>query len=285
MEYIVAHFNISCPADLMAVARDLVADAAAEAGFESFEETPGGMDGYAQKEQLDTNLLDANLADLMLEDTTVTYELHDAENKDWNEQWELEGFDPINIDNRVIVYDARRGEQTVPEGVIPIYIRARQAFGTGTHQTTRMIIATLLDLPMEGRRVLDCGCGTGILGIVAAKRGAAEVVGYDIDEWSVDNAHHNAEQNGVTNISVFHGNATVLSHVCGVFDIVMANINRNILLQDMHAFKDVMGAGATLILSGFYEDDAPLLLETAAQHGLHEVARRTDDGWCCLVLQ
>lgn len=269
----------------MQVARDLVADAAAEAGFESFEETNEGLKGYVQKEQLDAQLLDQNLADLLLEDTTVTYDLQDAENKDWNEQWELAGFDPINIDNRIIVYDARRDRQEVPQGAIPIYIYARQAFGTGTHQTTRMVITALLGMSMEGRRVLDCGCGTGILGIAALKLGADEAVGYDIDEWSVDNAHHNAEQNGVGRLSVFHGDAAVLSHVCGVFDVVVANINRNILLQDMAAFKDVMASEATLVLSGFYETDAPMLLEAAASHGLHETGRLCDDGWCCLILQ
>lgn len=269
----------------MQVARDLVADAAAEAGFESFEETAEGLKGYVQKEQLDAQLLDQNLADLLLEDTTVTYDLQDAENKDWNEQWELAGFDPINIDNRIIVYDARRDRQEVPQGAIPIYIYARQAFGTGTHQTTRMVISALLGMSMEGRRVLDCGCGTGILGIAALKLGADEAVGYDIDEWSVDNAHHNAEQNGVSRLSVFHGDAAVLSHVCGVFDVVVANINRNILLQDMAAFKDVMASEATLVLSGFYETDTPMLLEAAASHGLHEAGRLCDDGWCCLILQ
>lgn len=285
MEYIVAKFNISCAPTLMEVARDLVADAAAEAGFESFEETPQGLDAYVQKEQIDTALLDANLSDLMLEDTHVSYTLHDAENKDWNEQWELAGFDPININDRVVIYDDRKERQPVAEGVIPVYIHARQAFGTGTHQTTRMVIATLLDMAMEGKRVLDCGCGTGILGIVTSKLGAEEVVGYDIDEWSVENSQHNARQNSVDNLSVFHGNASVLSHVCGVFDVVVANINRNILIQDLHAFKEVMVADATLVLSGFYEDDVPMLLEAAKAYGLSEVGRRTDDGWCCLQLK
>jgi ribosomal protein L11 methyltransferase len=285
MKYIVAVFNISCPPTLLQVARDLVADASAEAGFESFEDTPKGLKGYVQQELLNKALLNANLADIPLENTLISYTLEDVEDKDWNEQWEEAGFEPINIDNKVIIIDARHPQEPTDKRVIPVYINARQAFGTGTHQTTKMIISALLDMQLEGKRVLDCGCGTGILGIVASKLGAEEVVAYDIDEWSVDNTRHNAEQNSIDNLTVLHGNASVLSHVSGLFDIVVANINRNILLQDMTAFKAVMAPGATLILSGFYEHDVPLLLETADKLNLHELLRQTTDDWCCLVLK
>ena len=284
MEYIVAEFSISCPPNLMQTARDLVADTVAEAGFESFEDTPQGLRGYVQKELLDRPKLDDNLKDFQLENTTITYTLSDVENKDWNEQWEQNGFAPVNIDNRIIILDARQGEQSVALNAIPIYIYTRQAFGTGTHQTTKMIISMLLDMSLQGKRVLDCGCGSGILGITASKLGAEEVIGYDIDEWSVDNTRHNAEQNQVSNLSVFHGNASVLSHVSGLFDVVLANINRNILMQDMPAIKAVMTPGATLILSGFYEEDVPKLLQVASGLNLHEVRRITQDNWCCLEL-
>lgn len=282
MEYIVAEFDISCPAHLMQVARDLVADASAEAGFESFEDTPRGLRGYVQKELLDLDKLNQSLEELLLEDTTVTYALSTAENKDWNEQWEQAGFAPINIDNRVVVLDARQGKQDVVPGMIPVYIYARQAFGTGNHQTTRMIISTLLNLPLQGKRVLDCGCGSGILGIVASKFGAKYVTGYDIDEWSVDNARHNAEQNRVNNLEVIHGDASVLDHVEGPFDIVLANINRNILLHDLPAFKAVMAPDATLVLSGFYEEDCPILLKAANNLMLRQVGQLSEDNWCCL---
>ena len=159
------------------------------------------------------------------------------------------------------------------------------AFGTGNHETTRMIVATLLSMNLSLKRVLDCGCGTGILGIVAAKLGAKEVVGYDIDEWSVENTKHNALLNGVSPIEVYHGNASVINHISGLFDIVLANINRNILLDDMKSFRSVMADGSYLILSGFYEEDIPVLLEKAEQLGLKESARRTDNNWACLVLK
>lgn len=282
MEYIVAKFDISCPAHLMQVARDLVADASAESGFESFEDTPRGLRGYVQRELLDLDKLNQSLEELLLEDTKVTYALSAAENKDWNEQWEQAGFAPIYIDNRVVVLDARQGKQDVVPGMISVYIYARQAFGTGNHQTTRMIISTLLNLPLQGKRVLDCGCGSGILGIVASKFGAKSVTGYDIDEWSVDNARHNAEQNRVSNLEVIHGDASVLDHVEGLFDVVLANINRNILLQDLPAFKAVMAPDATLVLSGFYEEDCPILLKAANDLMLRQVGLLSEDNWCCL---
>ena len=169
--------------------------------------------------------------------------------------------------------------------IIEIGIEAKLAFGTGNHETTRMIISQLLQMPIKTKRVLDCGTGTGILGLTASKLGAKEVVGYDIDEWSVENAKHNALLNGVDNMEVLFGNSSVLNHISGVFDVVMANINRNILLDDMRLFRSVMNTDATLILSGFYEEDVPVLLEKANELGLHETARHTDNNWTCLVLK
>ena len=148
-----------------------------------------------------------------------------------------------------------------------------------------MVVQTLLNIDLAGKRILDCGCGTGILSLVASKLGADSVIGYDIDEWSVENTKHNARLNGVENLEVFTGDSCVLSHISGVFDVVMANINRNILLADMAAFKDVMRPNAILILSGFYVDDAPMLVEKARGMGLAEINRRTEDNWCCLVLK
>ena len=132
--------------------------------------------------------------------------------------------------------------------------------------------------------MIDCGCGTGILGIVAAKHGAKRVIGYDIDEWSVENSRHNAALNGVENMEVYHGDANVLNHISGVFDVVMANINRNILLNDLETFKNVMAKGGLLILSGFYVADIPLLLKHARQLGLEEFGRKQEGDWACLIL-
>ena len=289
MKYLVATFNIEAEADLLEASRDLLADGAAQAGFETFEETEQGMDAYVQKELFDREALDAYIADFPISDAHITYSIQDAEDKDWNQEWEEQGFEPIYVADQVVIYDAKHPElypdtSNRPD-IIEIGIEAKLAFGTGNHETTRMIISQLLQMPIKTKRVLDCGTGTGILGLTASKLGAKKVVGYDIDEWSVENAKHNALLNGVDNMEVLFGNSSVLNHISGVFDVVMANINRNILLDDMRLFRSVMNTDATLILSGFYEEDVPVLLEKANELGLHETARHTDNNWTCLVLK
>ena len=289
MKYYAIKFNIQTSDELMQIAKDLLTDCSAEAGCESFEETDNGIIAYAQQEVWDKEEMDSQIESFPLDDTKITYTIEEAEDKDWNQCWEDEGFDPITVDNKIVIYDAKHTtlDELCPftdKAPIAIAIDAKLAFGTGTHQTTRMIVSTLLHSDIEGKRVLDCGCGTGILGITASKLGAQEVVGYDIDEWSVENTRHNAEINKVENMDVLHGDSTVLNHISGVFDIVLANINRNILLQDMHQFRDVMAGNSKLILSGFYEEDVPLLLEKAKELGLEEYGRKTDTNWCCLAL-
>lgn len=287
MKYLVAKFKIATSEDLLQVCKDLLADNAAEAGFESFEETQEGLEAYVQKELFDKDALDASIADFPIEGTDISYTIEDAEDKDWNEEWEEQGFDPICVDDQVLIYDAKHPElhPTTSPDHIEIGIEAKLAFGTGNHETTRMIVSTLLNMNLYKMRVLDCGCGTGILGLVASKLGASEVVGYDIDEWSVENAKHNAQLNGVDNLEVYFGNASVINHISGVFDVVLANINRNILLEDMKSFRGVLNEGGYMILSGFYEEDIPVLLEKAKEFGLYESGRRTDNNWACLVLK
>lgn len=289
MKYLVATFKIETAQSLMPTARELLADGAAEAGFESFEDTDDGIEGYVQKEHFDPEVLDQAIASFPLCDTRITYQMKEAEDKDWNQEWESQGFAPIYVDDQVVVYDVGHPElypdtSSRPD-IVEIGIETKLAFGTGNHETTRMIIGQLLQMPVKTKRVLDCGTGTGILSLVASKLGAKECVGYDIDEWSVDNAKHNAILNGVDNLEVFYGNSQVISHISGMFDIVLANITRNILLADMRAFRSVMSPGASLILSGFLEQDITLLLEKAEELGLHETARHTDGQWACLVLE
>ncbi len=284
MKYYKAEFVIECEDDLKQIARELLADIAGEAGFESFEDTGQGIDGYVQVDLFHKAELDSAIEDFPLENVGITYALSSVIDEDWNKAWEDEGFEPIDIDGKLLVFDAKRPIPSIHR-LIEIGIEARNAFGTGTHETTQMILSHLVDFPMEGKRMLDCGCGTGILGIAAAKLGAEEVISYDIDEWSVKNTEHNARLNGVKQLSVMEGDASVLSHISGVFDVVVANINRNTLLEDIGHFKDVLNTGGTLILSGFYTEDAPLLKEKAVEIGLEEVCRKEDNNWCLLVLK
>lgn len=283
MKYKIADFKIACTPELTQIAKDLLPDLMGEIGFESFEDTPDGLKGYIPADLMDTNSLKQVLDTFPVEGVNITYTLSDTEDKNWNEAWENTGFAPINIDNQVLVYDARTGKKPTDDSLINIGIEAKQAFGTGTHETTRMMIGAMLQLSLKGKRILDCGCGTGILGIAALKLGAEAVVGFDIDEWSVENTQHNVAINEVDNIEVFHGDAHVLSHVSGVFDVVLANINRNILLNDMPAYLEIMNAGSVLIISGFYEEDVKLLDEKANSLGLVKTSQKSDNHWCCLT--
>ena len=282
MKYFEADFTIS-PYSPDAI--DLLADIAGEAGFESFEVTPTGLKGYVQQQLFNPMLLDFGIADFPIECVDITYDIHEAEDRDWNEQWEQEGFEPIVIPPSLVIHDGCH----LPDDsyLTSIEIDAHQAFGTGTHETTRMICSTLLELRdqrLAGARVLDCGTGTGILSICALKLGAAEAIGYDIDEWSVDNARHNAVINQVDDhFQSLLGDASILNKVDGTFDLVLANINRNILLSDLPAFREKMSDRALLILSGFYTSDTTMLISKAETLGLTLQKQREDHDWACLV--
>ena len=264
-------------------ASDILAAMAGEVGFETFEETETGLKGYIQQSLYDAASLETAIEDFPFENTTISYEVSEAEDRDWNEQWEQEGFEPIIIADNLVIHDGRHLPDIITD--IAIEIDAKLAFGTGTHETTRMICSTLLELHPKGR-VLDCGTGTGILSICAIKLGAQEAIGYDIDEWSVDNARHNAVINQVDNrFQSLLGDASILNNVEGTFDLVMANINRNILLNDMTQFVSKMKTDATLILSGFYTDDCPIIIEKAHELGLTLQSQKEDQQWACLVLK
>ena len=293
MKYFEAVFTIS---PYSTDACDVLTAMAGEAGFETFEETETGLKGYVQQTLFDEEALNEAIADFPFEGVAITYTIQEAEDRDWNEQWEQEGFEPIVVKSEemksekcpmIIIHDGRHLPDlslfTFNFSSLSIEIDAKLAFGTGTHETTRMICATLLELSPKGR-VLDCGTGTGILSICALKLGAQEAVGYDIDEWSVDNARHNAVINLVDDrFNALLGNASILNKVEGEFDVVLANINRNILLADMPAFHRKMAPGATLILSGFYTEDAPMLIDKAQTLGLTLQQQKEDQNWCCLV--
>lgn len=270
---------------MMTAARDIAASLAGEIGFESFVETEEGMNGYILDNMFHKEILDECLKDFPIEGIKTAYSFKEAEYKNWNETWEKEGFEPIYIDDLCVIHDTTHLPDNAGDAM-DVTIDAKLAFGTGNHETTRMIVKTLFEVEIKGKSVLDCGCGTGILSIVAAKLGASHVTGYDIDEWSVKNTEHNAELNGVRDdVEVLHGDAHVLTHISGIFNIIIANINRNILLNDMPYFKDVLASGGMLILSGFYEDDIPLLVEKASTLGLLYEGKKTENGWAMIVLK
>lgn len=285
MKYIQAIFNVTCDAATLQTAKDLLCALAGNAGFEAFEDDGATVTGYAQKELFSEDVLSETLRQFPIDGVEISYSIADAEDKNWNSAWEEHGFDPITIDGRCVVHDTMHLPDSIPDGAMDVTIDTKQAFGTGGHETTAMIISQLLGTDLTGKSVLDCGCGTGILSIVAAKAGAESVTGYDIDEWSVENTTHNCAINGTPNVRVVKGDASVIKGLDVKFNVVLANINRNILLADMPAFKLAMAKDGTLILSGFYAADADMLAAKAATLGLKETKRTVKNDWCMLVFE
>lgn len=286
MKYYKVDFTIQpCSQD----ARDILAAMAGDVGFETFEESEEGLTGYVQQALFNQEALEQTIEYFPIVDTRILYKVTEAEDKDWNEQWEQEGFDPIIIDDgKLVIHDGRHlpnSQRSTLNAQLSIEIDAHLAFGTGTHETTRMICATLLKEKLKGKKLLDAGCGTGILGIAALKLGADSVTAYDIDEWSSDNTRHNAVINQVDDrMTILCGDATLLDDIDEHFDYVVANINRNILLQDMERFLQVMAKDSKLILSGFYTEDIPLLEAKGQELGLTMERQREDNHWACITL-
>ena len=280
MKYYETEFIIKGDESLMQDSRDILAAMAGEVGYESFEDTDSGLKGYIQQDALDEDELAMMIKDFPFDGMTVTYSTREAEYRDWNEQWENEGFEPIFITDNCVVHDGRHLPDEPVETMVEI--DAKLAFGTGTHETTKMVARQLIKTNPKGKRVLDCGCGTGILGIIALKLGAESVVGYDIDEWSADNARHNAVINGVGDYyDARLGDAGILDASLS-FDIILANINRNILIADMPIWQPLLNKGGRLIVSGFYSSDVDALIAKASTLGLALESRHNDGEWECL---
>lgn len=282
MKYFEVDFQLS---PLSQDACDILAALTADAGFESFEETQHGIRGYVQQPLLDRQALEDIVNNFPIMGTNIIYTINKAEDKDWNEQWEQEGFEPIIVgNNRLAIHDGRHLPSQPAD--ISVEIDARLAFGTGTHETTQMICEWMLDMPMKDLRVMDAGCGTGILGIVALKLKANHVTAYDIDKWSSDNTCHNAVINRVdSQLSVYCGDSSLLDSKTADYDLVLANINRNILLNDMPRFCQIMKQDAKLILSGFYTEDIPLLEARGKELGLTLTGAKNRDKWASIIMQ
>ena len=257
-------------------ANDILAAVLGDAGFESFVEQENGIAAYVQKDLYDEATLKATLEEFPLPGTKIEYSFAEAEDKDWNEEWEKNFFQPIVIGDRRVIHSSFHHD--VPQAEYDIVINPQMAFGTGHHETTSLIIAELLESDLEGKSLLDMGCGTSILAILARMRGAAPCTAIDIDEWCVRNSLENIELNHVDNISVFQGDASSLEGE-GPFDVIIANINRNILLNDMKQYVRCMKPGAELFMSGFYVEDIPMIRTEAERNGLHFVHHREKNRW------
>lgn len=280
MKYKEVIFNIQPYAEAYS---DILSAILAEIGFESFIPSENGLTAYIQKDQADIEKLGKTINEFPIQGIYINYEILDAEYKDWNEVWEEEGFHPIIIDDRIVIHDVKHSD--VPNLPYDIVISPKLAFGTGSHQTTRLILRELLRLDLKGKKVIDAGTGTGILSIMCIKKGASEVFAYDIDEWSVENTKDNLLLNAIHNeVRVELGDSSVLDKTDNA-DLILANINRNILLNDIESFALKLVAKGLLLISGFYTDDASLLIEAANKHGLQFVKKECDENWCMLLFE
>lgn len=273
MQYIEVTFTVNPVSE---TANDIIAALATELGFESFVESPEGTIGYIPAPLYNEESLHKALTDFPMSDTTITFVANEMEDKDWNEEWEKNFFEPIVVDNRCVIHSTFHKDY--PKATYDIIINPQMAFGTGHHQTTRLIISYLLDIELQGKTVLDMGCGTSILAILASMRGASSLTAIDIDEWCVNNSIDNFALNHIDNIKVFQGDASSLATE-GPFDVIIANINRNILLADMQYYVARMNEGAEIYFSGFYESDLPMIQAEAERLGLRYLSHRVEKNW------
>ena len=273
MKYLEVTFNVSPASE---TANDIIAALAADLGFESFVESPQGTIGYVPVNLYDEKALREAMTDFPMSDTSITFTTCEMEDKNWNEEWEKHFFEPIVVDSRCVIHSTFHKDY--PKADFDIIINPQMAFGTGHHQTTRLIISYLLDINLQEKTVLDMGCGTSILAILASMRGAKQLTAIDIDEWCVNNSIDNLELNHIDNIKVFQGDASSLASE-GPFDIIIANINRNILLADMQHYVARMNQGGEIYFSGFYESDLPMIQAEAERLGLRYISHRTEKEW------
>ncbi len=251
----------------------------AEAGFDTFTETENGFEAYAEEDNLLTDVLD-DVKERYKEATPFVFTLDKVEKQNWNEEWE-KNVDPIFVEDQCLVRaEFHKIEKKYPYEII---ITPKMSFGTGHHQTTYLMIKNQLQFDHKNKRVMDAGCGTAILAIMASKLGATEVEAFDIDEWSVPNGQENIDINHSANVHIYQGKISDMNFT-GKFDIVLANINKNVLLAEIKDYAGYLADGGKLLLSGFYTTDVDDLRDHAKQFGLSEVRRDEKETWAALLL-
>lgn len=272
MSYIGYHFTVE---PLVPGVEILIAELG-EKAFESFEETALGVSAYVQEELWTEDILE-DIFILQSDQFTITYRKEEIEQVNWNEEWE-KNFDPIDVDG-VCYIRAPFHEKTAAK--YDIVIEPKMSFGTGHHETTYMMVRQILNNEMQDKIVLDMGCGTAILAILAAMRGAKQVDAIDIDNWCYLNSIENAERNACANIEVFEGDASILVKE-PKYDVVLANINRNILLNDMEHYIRTMKDNGEIYFSGFYTEDVPSIKKAAEEKGLTFENQLEKNNWVSL---
>ena len=243
-----------------------------EVGFESFVETEEGVLAYINKEDWKSDIL-GEIQILSNPNIQFDYKLKEIEQENWNSTWES-NFNPIQVGSECTV---RAPFHEKPKTGFDLVIEPKMSFGTGHHETTHMMLQHILDHDFEGKSVLDMGSGTGVLAILAAKKGATTIDAIDVDHWCYLNAMENVERNNCMQIRVLEGDVSLLKDQR--YDIILANINRNILLEDIPAYTSVMDRGGMLFLSGFYKEDIPLISSKCDEMGLKFEKNLEKNNW------
>ncbi|GHU55980.1 ribosomal protein L11 methyltransferase [Bacteroidia bacterium] len=283
MNYYECIFNYNYTSPLEAeIINDVLAAELGEIGFESFGESAEGLQGYIPEKLYDAEALKEKLENFPLEGVSICFTASFIKDKDWNEEWEKNYFKPTTLGNDCIIHASFH---TVEPGyTYDIVIDPKMAFGTGNHETTRLMLGEILRLDLEDKEVLDMGSGTAVLSILSAMKGAARVVAVDIDEWAYRNALENIRLNHTEDINVVLGGAEQIPAL-GQFDIVLANINRNILLRDIKHYAQCMKHEALLIMSGFYIEDLPAITGECIKNGIALLSANSENKWAALIMK
>lgn len=274
MNYIEYDFTVS-PTEMGA---EILMAELAEVGFDSFEDTPTGIKAYIPKDSWNEHILQ-DIYLLSNPEFTISYQITEIEQVNWNEEWE-KNFSPIVVEDLCTV---RANFHPVPNTRYDIVITPKMSFGTGHHETTYMMLQQLLPLSLEDTKVLDMGCGTGILAIMAALRGAHDITAIDIDPWCVKNATENVQQNDCSFITIKEGDVSLIAGE--QYNLILANINRNILLSDIPAYTQALLPQGLLLVSGFYEEDLPTIKEKCQEVGLTYLSHIERNRWVSAKFQ
>ena len=273
MNYIALHFKRTGGTLDAQIARDILLAELGALGFESFTETDdGGLSAYIQSGDWNDGMLE-QVQILESEEVDFKVERENIQQVNWNQEWE-KNFEPIDVLGKVSI---RAPFHKVPDLEYNIEIEPKMSFGTGHHETTHLMIEHLLELNLHGKRVLDMGCGTGILAIFAEMRGAVALDAIDIDPWCYENSLENVARNNCDKIRVFQGDAGLLKEQ--KYDVIIANINRNILLQDMISYVKCLNPQGVLLLSGFYREDVDQINRKANELELELRAQKERNNW------
>ena len=258
---------------------DIIVAKLNEIDFESYAEDANGVKAYVQTLLLNENAVKEIISEVA-ELCELTFSISKVKQENWNKQWES-NFDPVVINDKCVI--RAHFHQPIPDVDFEIIITPKMSFGTGHHETTSLVMNEMFSLDFNNKSVLDMGSGTGVLAILASKLGANSLVGIDFDEWAVENAEENSVLNSIDNIDYIHGDADAIGDA--TFDIIVANINRNIILQDIEKYVGAMNVKSEIIFSGFLKEDIPLILEKSEQLGLDLVVSKNKNKWQMLHLK